>query len=627
MITRKLGALLRGKATPFQIVAACVLGAMLGFAPEVRQAPGLYALLVAALLVINANLGLALLVAGLAKLLSWIAAPVSFAVGQFLLDGPATGLAHTIVNAPVFAWCGLSYYAVAGGQALGLVLGLVLGLLVARSVRAFQRRMAASANNPSKLNEIAGKGWAKGLTWIFFGGRAKGSWDDILAKKVGNPIRVLGVVIVAVLGVGLWLGHGYLTRVWAKDSLELRLEQVNGATADVGGVTLDFGDGRFALQSLALADPEALSQDLFRADELAADFEQVDILKRRVHMAKLVVSNATSGAPRTTPGTLKPTLPTDPAPEGPKPGEDDGLWSLDEVLAEAELWKGRLEQAKRLLEKVAGDKPVPGEDDSYSDRAARKAREGGWFNVEAGHLVDEAPTFTLSELVVDGLVAQWLPGRLLDVRGANLSTQPWLLDEAPKLSVASRDGALGFDVNLAPASKAGGKGGLRMHWKGLAVDDVLGMLKLASKAPMSGGTLDLELDGGWANGAIGVLDLPLRATFRGTTFAVPGMQPSTVDAFTLPIGLSGPLDALVVKFDTGALTKALSDAGKAELSNRLKSEFDKHLGGAVGDQLSELKEKTGIEVPKELSGETIKGVEEGAKDLLKGVLGGKKPPK
>jgi uncharacterized protein (TIGR03546 family) len=619
MITRKLGALLRGKATPFQIVTACVLGGMLGFAPEVRQAPGLYALLAAALLVVNANLGLALLVAGLAKLLSWIAAPLSFQIGQFLLDGPATGLARTIVNAPIFAWCGLSYYAVTGGQALGFVLGLALGFVLARSVRGFQRRLAASASNPSKLNELAGKGWAKALTWVFFGGRAKGTWDDILAKKVGNPIRVVGVVIVLVLGAGLWLGHGAITRVWAKDSLALRLEQVNGATADVGGVTLDFGAGRFGLESLALADPEALSRDLFRADELAADFEQVDVLKRRVHMAKLVVSGARSGAPRATPGTLKPTLPTEPAPDAPPPGADDGLWTIDEVLAEAEVWQGRLAQAKRLLERVAGDPKVPGEDEGFSDRAARKAREAGWYNVEAGHLVDEAPTFTLSELVVDGLVAEWLPGQLIDVRGMNLSTQPWLLDEAPTLSIAARDGSMGFDVDLAPASKTSGAGGLRMHWRGLAVNDAIGMLKLTDKAPMSGGTLDLELDGGWSNGQIGVLDLPLRATFRGTTFAAPGMQPTTVDAFTLPIGLSGPLDALVVKFDTGALTKALADAGKAELSKKLQ--------GALGDQLQGLQEKTGIELPGGLGGGAAKEVEKGAKGLLEGVLGGKKPPR
>jgi hypothetical protein len=136
---------------------------------------------------------------------------------------------------------------------------------------------------------------------------------------------------------------------------------------------------------------------------------------------------------------------------------------------------------------------------------------------------------------------------------------------------------------------------------------------------MSGGTLDLEIDGGWANGKIGVLDLPLRATFRGTTFAAAGVQPTTVDAFTLPIGLSGPLDALVVKFDTSALTKALADAGKAELSKKLQ--------GALGDQLQGLQEKTGIELPGGLGGGAAKEVEKGAKGLLEGVLGGKKPPR
>ena len=50
MFTRQFGKILRGKATPFQLVAACVLGALLGFAPGPTQAPALYVLLVAALL-------------------------------------------------------------------------------------------------------------------------------------------------------------------------------------------------------------------------------------------------------------------------------------------------------------------------------------------------------------------------------------------------------------------------------------------------------------------------------------------------------------------------------------------------------------------------------------------------
>ena len=59
MITKKIGKLLRGKATPAQMMLACLLGAVLGFAPGFGQAPGLMVILVLALIVFNANLPLA----------------------------------------------------------------------------------------------------------------------------------------------------------------------------------------------------------------------------------------------------------------------------------------------------------------------------------------------------------------------------------------------------------------------------------------------------------------------------------------------------------------------------------------------------------------------------------------
>ena len=40
MITRKIGKLIRGKATPTQLMLACVLGSMLGFVPGFAQGPG-----------------------------------------------------------------------------------------------------------------------------------------------------------------------------------------------------------------------------------------------------------------------------------------------------------------------------------------------------------------------------------------------------------------------------------------------------------------------------------------------------------------------------------------------------------------------------------------------------------
>ena len=41
MVIRKIGKLLRGDATPGQILLACVLGSVLGFMPGFEQAAGL----------------------------------------------------------------------------------------------------------------------------------------------------------------------------------------------------------------------------------------------------------------------------------------------------------------------------------------------------------------------------------------------------------------------------------------------------------------------------------------------------------------------------------------------------------------------------------------------------------
>ena len=87
MIVKRIPKILRGSATPAQMMMACVLGAVLGFMPGFMQSPGLIVLLVLLLIVLNANLALAMLVAGGAKLASLLLLPLSFGVGRFLLDG------------------------------------------------------------------------------------------------------------------------------------------------------------------------------------------------------------------------------------------------------------------------------------------------------------------------------------------------------------------------------------------------------------------------------------------------------------------------------------------------------------------------------------------------------------
>ena len=114
-------------------------------------------------------------------------------------------MARAVVNAPVLAWCGLEYYAVTGGLVIGLVLGIVSGLLVARTVGVFRRRMIAAGENPSRLAELSKKPGAKLLVWLVVGGKGKQSWEQKLARRVGNPVRVWGAALVVLL-VGRRLG-------------------------------------------------------------------------------------------------------------------------------------------------------------------------------------------------------------------------------------------------------------------------------------------------------------------------------------------------------------------------------------------------------------------------------------
>ena len=116
LITRKIGSVLRGNATPFQVMLATTLGGLLGFIPGFflpgdlgggfLQAPGLILALLCTVLVLNANLGVFGLATLVGKLLSILLLPLSYRLGVFLLDGPLQGVFRTLINGKVTAWFG-----------------------------------------------------------------------------------------------------------------------------------------------------------------------------------------------------------------------------------------------------------------------------------------------------------------------------------------------------------------------------------------------------------------------------------------------------------------------------------------------------------------------------------------
>ena len=98
IIKRKFGKLVRGRANPFQIFSASILGMLIGFVPGFQQAPGLLIFWLGCLIILNANLFLAGLVGILRKLLLIALMPEAFTVCRFLLEGPTNPLVASFGN-------------------------------------------------------------------------------------------------------------------------------------------------------------------------------------------------------------------------------------------------------------------------------------------------------------------------------------------------------------------------------------------------------------------------------------------------------------------------------------------------------------------------------------------------
>lgn len=618
-VTRKIGKVLRGKATTPQVVMATVLAGMLGFVPGfflVRdlgggflQAPGLILALVFLVLVLNANLAVFGLTLVVAKLVSIPLLPVSFEVGRWLLDGPAQGLFRSLVNAPVLAWFGLERYATSGGVLLGLLFGVTAGLLLVRTLRSFRARMAAAEESSERFQKLNAKKSVRFLTWVFLGkGKGKTTYRELLDRqKKGLPVRIPGVVVVAVLLVGLWLGHSFLTGPGLRNALHGGLEQWNGATVDLERASVDLAAGELVFAGLAMADAKALERDSFRARSLSMTLDTGGLLSKRLVIDRIVSAEASSGRPREKPGQrIVKEPPPPPPPAGP--GK-----TIDDYLKQAEQWRERLQQVSRWLQQLAGGDEAPA-DATPAERERRIDREAelyGLAQVVASHLLTEQPLLLVRSVLLEGVVAVDLGGDLLDIRASNLSTNPRLVAEPLQLEITSRSGAFAFSF----AADAAGARTARTSfvWKGLSVDKVAAQL---GSSPISGGTMDLSLSGSLDCGRPeGVwLDLPLQVQLRGTTLSLPGLQPTAVEQFALPLGVRGPLAAPRVSVDDQALTDALVAAGRKELADQVRARAQALLGGkvpGVADELGNLVE--GTKTPEQLLEEAKQKAEEEAR--------------
>jgi len=587
MFTRKIGKILLGKATPFHLIATCLFAGWVAFAPGFGQAPALWAVLIALICILPVNLGLLSLIGLVLYPLSLLLAPATFEVGRVLLDGPTQPLFVALINAPFFALMGFEYYVGAGGLVMGALFGGLVGIGMTRLVKSIRERVKTASSDSARYQVWSAKWYVKLSTWVLFGTNPKAAtYEALEGKRVGKPVRpvgiVIGVVVIgAFLGLGQLLSGPYLTR-----ALQAGLERTNGATVDLAEATISLEEGRLVIDGLAMADPKNLATDLLKAVRVEADIGGAELLARRIRVDKLVVTDSASGAQRETPGVL---TGTEPVPQdgsgagGDTTGEEEEVKTIDDYLEDGRMWRERLAQAQSWLERLSGPSGEEGDGsgEGLAESLERRVRELGYANVTADHLIRGTPLVVIGELRMENMQALQLGGKSVSVIGTNLSTQPFLMNEAPHLIVRAADGSLLFDLNLAGASKGGGTNAIDFAFKGIDGDSIGRQLKTSA---LSGGTIDLASKGTWTAG--GGIEMPFQVTLIGTTLSLGGRS-ETIDRLELPLRVSGSLDDPRVLFRDEDLKQALIGAGKKELANRASAEIDKHVPDDIKKKLGD----------------------------------------
>ncbi len=608
---KKIAKILRGGSTPAQMMASCVVGAMLGFMPGFVQAPGLVIALALILLVINVNITLALMIAGGAKLLSLAAIPFSFACGRYLLDGPTQGLFKEMINAPVLALFGFEYYVTTGGLLLGAVIGVMAGIALIKLVGSIRTNMSSLEQGSDRYKQWIGKWWVKLLLKIFVGKGSKEDYTAMLGKK-GKLIRPIGVAVCGLVVVGLIVVQMFFSGPFVASALRRGLEQANGATVDLADADIDLAGGRMTLTGLALADPKDLSVDLFRAGKIEADISTTSLLRKQLRLDRVVFTDASHGETRSSPGKL-----VGYKPEPVKPVEAvTGEKTLEDYLQKPLKWQQKLTQIRQWLELLSGPGSAKDADDETEEAATgetlrqrleRQAQALGYANVIANHLIVGSPRFVIDQLVAENVETNFPPGETLTIHASYLSTQPSLLSEEPKLSVVSSGKTLSLSLGLAGASAGSGDNRIDFKYMGLDVDSVAENLSQSNK-PISGGTMDLALQGTIRTSGGTYIDLPMQVTLHNTTVSIAGSGSAPIGELKIPLGLRGPIDNPRIRLDDSQLADALVAAGAGILAKEVRGRADDLIQGAVSD----------IDLGKKIPGADLS-------KILPGLVGQKKP--
>jgi uncharacterized protein (TIGR03546 family) len=452
-IIRRAGKLIRGGAGTPQIVLGAVLGALLGMNPHFNGSALLGILL---LLILNANLGVAILGFLAGKILCLLLAPVTFEIGFAIIHRIGLeGLFRWIYDTPGLALLNLDNYCLVGGIPLAILLGLVGGGLLAGVITRFRRAMVSSLEKSDRTRRMGENPAVRFLAWVVFG-KQKGTFKEMLEKR--HPLlRRSGLIFVAVVVAAVVVFElVYLDRL-AYRAIKQGLENANGAQVDIAEVEISLTGAKLRMAGVQVTDPQRPTHNLVQVDQLVSDLSIRDLLRRRLVIREAVVDRMDFDVQRESPGEVfRPAPP--PQPQPPR--------SIEEYLRQAEKYLEYLRRLREYLEKrrqqqqrepqeepttrPEEDLPLPDPNlmpPPPQEDLREQADYYGYFALSAAELLTDHPRVTVRSLRVESLPVQQQRYTLI---GRELSDQPELNERPMEISLendAGRRAAMKIDFS------------------------------------------------------------------------------------------------------------------------------------------------------------------------------------
>ena len=584
MLVGSVRKFMKGGLSPAHVWSSVVLGFLLGMIPDYGASAGLVAILLLCSALIRVNAGLFALSLILSKTILLLSLPWLFDLGQAALHGSLGTVFLNLSQLPVLAWFGFERYAMVGALVAGVPLALLAALVINAGVQKM-RLASADLQVNRKFDAFVQSLIGRITLSLLLGKSAREGLGSALSQPVPLFRWKAGLIatsLVALLAVGAWQ--------WAKSGLKDVLlpviERANGATVDVGRLSLNLWTGTIDVTDLEVADPSDLSVNLFSATDLRVSISSVSLLSKRLVVSEVRTQEARSGMPRTSPGQLIGPLIEAVAITAPTSDE------VGSYVKDAEHWLDRLRQVQDWLKRWEGMIPEGSESPpalgspSYQEWLDEQIAQSGYTRLSFDPIKDGYWSALAAKVSVEPVRIATFGDKDLTLLAENIASNPKQLGLSPSLKMNSEDGSVGMLLQLDELSGAGAN---RVNFSvdGLDAQSALLSLKPSISNRVNGGQIDFSLDGEFRYAGKGELAIDLLARLRDSELTIQRRK-IPVDEFEVPVLVEGTFKAPKLRMDNKTMEDQLKDLAEDALKDEAKSKVEDKVKGKLFDRLKGL---------------------------------------